>query len=119
LRTSHATEKLLAAYLFYVAWGLSKLAKGASGTLSIYHALSSAPASSFVPVLHFAGGVAPLAPVLALVLIVWCAKALRRPEDEELVFPVLLGAVVLAKVLTWAVYLAGVRVLDAALMAVG
>jgi hypothetical protein len=119
LRTSHATEKLLAAYLLYATWGLSKLAKGASGTLSIYHALSSAPDSVLVPVLHFAGGVAPLAPLLALTLIVWCDKALRRPEDEELVFPVLLGAVVLAKVLTWAVYLAGVHALNLALMAVG
>lgn len=117
---THPVEKVLAGYLVYAAWGLSRMAQAAAAHARILDVLGTAPgAAALRDGLGFAGGVAPLAPMLSLVVVVWALRALRCPEDEALVFPALLGLTVVAKLATWGLYLLGLRAMDVAIMAVG
>ena len=119
MRLSHASEKLLGLYLLYSAASLVRLAQGSAGVLRVFTVLESAPASGLAPALTFFAGVAPLFPILALALLVWAALALRRPADETLVFPVLVGAVVVVKVLTYLVFLTSNYAMNQILLGVG
>lgn len=119
MRLSHPSEKLLGLYLLYSAASLARLAQGSAGVLRVFTVLESAPASGFSPALTFFAGVAPLFPILSLALLVWATLALRRPADEPLVFPVLVGAVVVVKVLTYLVFLTSNYAMNQIILGVG